>query len=231
MPARKSKSAVIFDLDNTLVDTYGVYRNAKLKLAEEIKKLDGKITNKNKFVDELFKRDRELCKKFNTWDYDQRELILEACKMADCNNCNIETLVKEYEEELKKIPQLLGKAKETLITLKNRGVYLVLLSEGSEEQQEMTLKEYGLDKLFDDVRFVGRKKENHFKLIMKALQNMGYTHIYCVGDSLKKDIRPANSVGAQTIWVQSEWEAEQPKEPSDQPKHQVNKIEEVLSII
>jgi len=60
---------------------------------------------------------------------------------------------------------------------------------------------------------------------------MGVTQVYCVEDSIKKDIRPANSIGAQTIWIPSEWEVEQPKELKDWPKYKVNKIEEILNII
>jgi len=227
----KRDSAVIFDLDNTLVDTYGIYRNAKLKLAKKIKKSGGKIAHLNRFVQKLFKIDKELCQKFHTWNYDQRQLVTRACKMTDCKNCNIETLTEDYEAELKKIPKLFRNAKATLKTLKQKGLYLALLSEGTKEQGNMVLQNHKLDKIFDLTWFLKNKEEKHINLIVKKLQNMGYAKIYCIGDSIRKDIRPANSVGTQTIWIPSRWETEKLEQQYDKPKHKIKKIQEILNII
>lgn len=228
---RKLKSAVIFDLDNTLVDTYGVYRNAKLELTKKIKKSNGKIGDENKFIDELFKIDRLFCQKFNTWNYDQYELVAEACRVAHCKRCDVQTLTIQYEAELNKMPQLFAKTKNVLLTLKKRGTHLVLLSEGTKDQKWIILKTHGLEKIFDSIWFVEHKEEKHFNAVMKTLQEIGYVHIYCVGDSIGKDIRLGNSVGAQTIWIPSKWEVEKPDGPANWPKYKVKKIEEILGII
>jgi FMN phosphatase YigB (HAD superfamily) len=225
------RSAVVFDLDNSLVDTYGVYRSAKLKLSQKIKESGGKIIDDNKFVDELFRIDREFCKRYNTWNYDQAQLVAEACKMAELENCNVATLTEDYKENLKKFPQLFPKTKETIETLKKNGTYLVLFSEGSENERKMNLEDQGIDNVFDLERFVGRKDEKYLQEIMQKLHEMGFLKVYCVGDSIRKDIRLGNSLGMETVWIPSKWEAEGPEGYADWPNHKINKIEDILSII
>ena len=228
---RALNPAIIFDLDNTLIDTYGVYWNAKYELSQEIRKLGGSVPDKIKFVDEIFEIDRELCKRFHTWDYDQRELVKEACKKASCRNFDLDRLTKDYEENLRKMPKAFKKAKDTLTTLKSKGIYLVLLSERTEEERKQLLKSFEFDRLFDDTQFVGRKEKKHFDGTVKFLRDMGHTRIYCVGDSVKKDILFGNSAGADTIWIPSKWEVIKPEKTEEWPKHKVDKIEDILKII
>ncbi|MEM2111311.1 MAG: HAD family hydrolase [Candidatus Bathyarchaeia archaeon] len=222
---QKLKTAVIFDLDNTLIDTYGVYRNAKSELTKKIRKSNGKVGDENKLIDRIF------CQKFNTCNYDQRELVAEACRVTHCSRCDIQMLTIQYEAELNKVPQLFEKTKDVLLTLKKRGTNIVLLSEGTKDQKQIILKAHGLEKIFDFIWFVEHKEQKHFKAVMKTLQEQGYKYIYCVGDSIKKDIRLGNSVGAQTIWIPSKWEVGKPDVPANCPKYKISKIEEILAII
>lgn len=229
--AGMSKSAVVFDLDNTLIDTYSVYWNAKHELAKEIRKLGGRMADERKFVDEMFKIDRELCKRFHTRNYDQRELIKEACIRADCKGYDLEELTRGYNENLKEKPRAFDRAKETLTALKNKGSYLVLLSEGIKEKGERTLEIHGFRKLFDDIQFVTRKEKERFDLIVKSLRDKGYTRIYCAGDSIASDITYGNSAGAETIWIPSEWEVKRPEKTEEWPKYRIERIEDILKIV
>jgi len=129
------------------------------------------------------------------------------------------------------MPQLFEETKNVLLTLKKRGIYLVLLSEGTKDQKRIILKVHGLEKIFDFTWFVERKEQRHFDSIMKKLRAMGYTHVYSIGDSIRNDIRPGISAGAQTIWIPSKWEVEKPKERQECPKYKIKKIEEILGII
>jgi len=228
----KGNCAIIFDLDNTLVDTYGVYYNAKINLAKKIKKLGGNIKNIEDFVKKLDQIDRELCLKFKTWNYNQRLLVVEACNLANCERCDITKLTERYEQEIKKTPKLLGNVKITLRILKRKRVCLVLLSEGLEEQGKEILKKNGINKLFDCMLFVMEKKENFYNSIINKLRNRGYTHIYGVGDSLKKDVAPGNSAGIHTIWIPSIWEQDETCEGCCvKPTYKVKNIKEILKII
>ncbi|MCS7109548.1 MAG: HAD family hydrolase [Candidatus Micrarchaeota archaeon] len=121
----KRNYAIIFDLDNTLVDTYGVYYNAKINLAKRIKKLGGDIDDIEDFVEKLFQIDRKLCFKFKTWNYNEKFLIIEACKLANCQNYDVTELTERYKQEIKKTPKLFRNVKRTLEILRRKGVYRV----------------------------------------------------------------------------------------------------------
>jgi FMN phosphatase YigB (HAD superfamily) len=228
----KRKYAAIFDLDNTLVDTYGVYYNAKVNLAKKIRKLGGNIDDIENFVDKLFQIDRKLCLKFKTWNYNERLLVVEACNLANCQECDISELTERYKQEIKKTPKLLRNVKVTLKILKRKRVYLVLLSEGLEEQGKEILKKNGINKLFDCRLFVTEKEKSVYNLLINKLNNQGYAHIYCVGDSLKKDIALGSSVGAYTIWIPSKWEQDETEQGRcAKPTYKVKNIKEILRII
>jgi FMN phosphatase YigB (HAD superfamily) len=75
-------------------------------------------------------------------------------------------------------------------------------------------------------------KETFYNSIINELKNIGYTHIYCVGDSLKKDIAPGNSAGAYTIWIPSKWEQDETEqECCVKPTYKIKNIKEILKII
>lgn len=229
---KKRNCAIVFDLDNTLVDTYGVYYNAKVNLAKKIKESSGNIHDIENFVEKLFQIDRKLCLKFKTWNYDERFLIVEACNLANCQKCDINELTERYKREIKKTPKLFRNVKSTLEIFKRKGNYLVLLSEGSEEQGKEILKKNGINKLFDCMLFVTKKEKSIYNLVINKLSNQGYTRIYCVGDSLKKDIAPGNSAGAYTIWIPSKWEQDEAEQGSCvKPTYKVKNIKEILEII
>lgn len=201
--------AVIFDLDNTLVDTYQIYRDAKLKLAKEIRKAGGTVEAPEKLVEKIDQIDRKLCNKFKTSSYDPSHLVREICEITNCPRCKIEKLTKNYRKNIEKTPKLLSNVELVLEYLKEKGVYLILISEGAEEKKQKTLKKNSIEKTFDCTLFVEKNKERTYISTIKELKKQGYSYIYCVGDSLEKDIAPANTAGARTIWIPSKWE--QPK--------------------
>lgn len=223
----KEKTAVVFDLDNTLVDTYEVYYHAKLNLAKNIKKFGGSID-----IDKIDQIDRFFYGKFGTGGYNPRYLVTEACKTANCLKCDVDKLTECYNKEIKKIPKLLGSVKTALKTLREEGIYIVLLSEGIESYIEKTLKKNRIRALFNRVIPVTDEKSNVYNSVIQDLRNRGFKHIYCVGDSLQKDIVPGNSAGVYTIWIKSKWERDGAEEEmSVKPTYVAKNIKEILEII
>lgn len=82
------------------------------------------------------------------------------------------------------------------------------------------LKEFGLDSYFKEVvesAVVGVRKPDPaiFSMGVKAL-GLQAEETVVVGDSYKKDIVPAQSIGCQTIWLKGPgWEADQPDATAD----------------
>ncbi|MCM1319997.1 MAG: HAD family hydrolase [Muribaculaceae bacterium] len=79
---------------------------------------------------------------------------------------------------------------------------------------QAVLKDFGIDQYFDKIiesAVVGIRKPDPriFELGVQAL-NMKPEHVLVVGDSYKKDIAPAMSIGCQTIWIKGRgWTAEE----------------------
>ncbi|MCD6241174.1 HAD family hydrolase [Candidatus Bathyarchaeota archaeon] len=228
---KDEKCAIIFDLDNTLVDTYQVYYNAKLNLAKEIKRAGGSVEAPERFVGKIDQADRELCRKFNRPSYNPSHLVREICKITNCQKCNIEKLTRNYQKNIKKTPKLLENVKLVLEFLKEKGAYLILISEGPEKQKWKTLKNNGIDKLFDRIIFVEKDKENTYISTINELKNQGYAQIYCVGDSLEKDIAPGNAAGVSTVWIPSRWELpENEQEYKVKPTYRISKLKDIIRI-
>lgn len=82
---------------------------------------------------------------------------------------------------------------------------------------QTVLQDFGLKSFFSDViesSVVGVRKPDPaiFRLGVKAM-NMPASHILVVGDSLSKDIIPAQKAGCKTAWLKGEgWDNEQPDE-------------------
>lgn len=79
---------------------------------------------------------------------------------------------------------------------------------------QTVLKDFGIDRYFNKViesAVVGIRKPDPriFELGVQAL-NLNPEHVLVVGDSYKKDIAPAMSIGCQTIWIKGRgWTADE----------------------
>jgi len=66
---------------------------------------------------------------------------------------------------------------------------------------------------------------------MVLIKNQGYAQIYCVGDSLEKDIAPGNAAGVSTVWIPSRWEL--PKNEQEykvKPTYRISKLKDIIRI-
>jgi len=223
--------AIIFDLDNTIIDTYGVYWNAKFYLAKAIKNSGGKTGDLKDFVEIIFGIDRELCAKYKRWNYDQQILIEQSCKKAGAVKCDFRNLTKEYEKNLEKTPELLPGAFKTLSILKSNSICLLLLSEGIQAKVEKILQKLNIATKFDQVIVLQRKDETNLCKVMDALKGKGYCRIFYVGDSIDKDIKIGNAIGCTTIWLPSRWEIGKPTKEETKPHYTIKCLEEILNIV
>lgn len=85
---------------------------------------------------------------------------------------------------------------------------------------EAVLKDFGIDSYFNEIiesAVVKVRKPDPaiFELGVKALR-LKADEVVVVGDSYKKDIAPAASLGCQTIWIKGPaWEADEPDATAD----------------
>jgi HAD superfamily hydrolase (TIGR02253 family) len=187
--------AVLFDLDNTLVDFMGMKRAAS-KTAASAMVDAGLDADKEVFADELFSF------YLNRWiesDDAFEAFLLEKYNKVDYRilAAGVNAYLKEKYLHLKPYPGV----KETLAELKKMGLKLAVVSDGVRLKAWMRLNAAGLDKYFDVVvtHEDTCKKKPCPEPFQKALKELGLRPDEClfVGDWPERDIEGAKAVGMQ----------------------------------
>ena len=100
---------------------------------------------------------------------------------------------------------------------------------------EAVLKDFGLLKYFSEIvesAVVGVRKPDPaiFALGVKAL-DLPANNVVVVGDSYKKDIAPAQSLGCQTIWIKGPaWEDEKPISAAEAVIYDFSELKDIFRI-
>jgi len=224
---KKNGVAMILDLDNTLTDTDSVYREAKTKLCQELKSLGAMVEDIEKCVEDVYEIDRDLCAKFGTNVYDERQLVSAVCERLKIE-ANLETLTEKYRGWLDRTPELRGNVRAVLEELRARDVYLVCFSAGDQNKIVRTLQKRRIRHLFDEIHVVSKKDAEVFGQLASNLRNLGYSRVYSVGDSLRSDVLPSKQSGVTAVWIQGRYELEKPVDDKERPDYTVKNICELL---
>ena len=115
---------------------------------------------------------------------------------------------------------------------KNRPTVLVTNFYGN---MPVVLKEFSLDKYFDTIvesSVVGLRKPDPrlFALGVEAL-GLPAEDVVVIGDSYRKDIAPARSLGCKAVWLKKICWEEEPIEEGKEPTAVINSLEQLLGII
>ena len=100
---------------------------------------------------------------------------------------------------------------------------------------EAVLNDFGLRKYFIEIvesAVVGVRKPDPaiFALGVKAL-NLPANNVVVVGDSYKKDIAPAQSLGCQTIWIKGPaWEDESPTSAAEAIVYDFSELKDIFRV-
>jgi putative hydrolase of the HAD superfamily len=99
----------------------------------------------------------------------------------------------------------------------------------------VVLKEFGLENIFTEIiesSVVGIRKPDSklFALGVKAL-GMNAEEIAVIGDSYKKDIYPAATLGCRTIWLKSVCWEDEPIKDGHEPTFIIDNIEKLPGTI
>ena len=99
----------------------------------------------------------------------------------------------------------------------------------------VVLKEFSLDKYFDTIvesSVVGIRKPDPrlFALGVEAL-GLPAEDIVVIGDSYRKDIAPARSLGCKAVWLKKVVWEEEPIEPGKEPSAVIDSLEQLTGII
>ena len=224
----KQIKAILFDLDNTLIDFIQMKKEA-CRAAVRAMIRSGLRMSEAKAYRELMKTyfkvgiesDRaftKFLKSVNQFDYK----ILAAA---------INSYLKTKNNFLKPYP----KVRSTLRKLKSRGVILAIVTDAPKRKAYQRLLAMKIDKYFDFV--VGFEDTKHKKYsglplkvaiekLKKELPEIKKNEIIMIGDSIKRDILPAKKLGMITVLAKY-GQTEKERGKAD---YEISNISEILKL-
>jgi len=214
--------AVLFDMDNTLLDFWKMKRKASDSAAQAMIKAGLKLPKK-KAEEELFHKyvknieGERVFQKFLKEKQQYSEKILAA---------GINAYLKTKQQYLKTYPQV----KPTLMKLKKRKLKLGLITNAPKLKAYQRLDAVGLTDLFDLIITEAQKPAK--KSYQSALRQLKLKpeEILVVGDSPRVDLHRAKMMGMRTCLVDYGY-IHYPHKRFIKPDYKIQKIEELVKVV
>ena len=191
---------VVFDLDDTLVDTSDVYWRARTQFIEQLASCGYSSARTLEIFESIdsghiktygFAPERYRLSMMATYN----RLLAESASVADPMLINEIYRCGDLIHET--LPQVIDGARE-LLDYASRRFELALLTRGDEVLQHWKLRELGLSRYFSTIKVVANKSADTFRqLICKA--GHASEQSWVIGDSIRSDINPGISAGATCI--------------------------------
>ncbi|MEM7826056.1 MAG: HAD-IA family hydrolase [Candidatus Aenigmatarchaeota archaeon] len=216
--------AIIFDLDNTLIDFIKMKREACRAAVKAMIKKGLKIPFKKAF-EELMKTYFEVGIESNK----AFEKFLQ--KQGVKNEEILEAGIKAYLEEKKKFLKPYPKVKTVLKKLKNLGMKVVIVTDAPKIKASQRIESLGIGKYLD--LLIGKEDTKKEKITSKpfefAAKKLGLSvkEMLVVGDSIKRDVKPAKRIGMKTVLAKY-GQVEKEKGKAD---FEIERIEDLLKIV
>ncbi|WP_263788027.1 HAD family hydrolase [Salinibacter grassmerensis] len=162
-----------------------------------------------------------------------------------CDEARARTAAEAFRAALREAPPLLDGADSLLRRVGAwRGARpdrraSVLFSEGGPDRLEVAFEahEVGEGQYFDDI-VLREKTPTTFRGVCRSIgkivevPDLQTARIVVIGDSLKRDIRPANAAGCTTVYCPGDlWGQEAPAETAEQPDYTIGRIDDALDIL
>ena len=215
---------IIFDLDDTLVDTAGSIGPLKLFDALQVMVEAGlKISSLN----EAYK----LLKKIDSTSPSGKETIKLFLAEIKAKDDFLTIGVKEYYENIRQdfTMSALEDATEILIQLKAQ-YHLALVSIGIESQQFLKMKKANLDpRLFDRIFIVQENsKKQWYEQLQREFSCLPEEVLVC-GDRFTSDLQPAQELGFKTVHMR--WGRGLKQPIVEKVDYTIEKLKELLPIL
>lgn len=207
---------IAFDADDTLWVNEPYFREVE----EQFAILLSSFETENKINQELLKKEM---RNLPLYGYGVKSFVLSMIETAvELSNYRIgskeiQQITELGKQMLNKPIELLEGVEEVLKTL-SPNYKLILATKGDLLDQERKLEKSGLYQYFDHIEVLSEKKEENYDRLINFL-DIHPSEFLMIGNSLKSDVLPVVSVGAQSIhipfhttWVLEEVDDEHDKE-------------------
>lgn len=199
--------AISCDLDDTLIPNQEHYNNAKETVAQMVmNKTDTNIST-DEITDRLDEIDREKYDEVgvtksrfaDSCSETVSEMVGDDSQLSD-EAWNVGRDVFKSEDEYAEVGTYAGF--NGFMSTINQASRTVLLTAGMEDVQRTKIRALGLDKAFDETRIVSSDGK---KGTLNSL-NGRFSRVVHIGNSVRSDIKPAQSVGVDAVHIgTSDW--------------------------
>lgn len=197
-------AAVIFDLDDTLVNWREAERKAIQDLAARLAEKGAEPARVVETYAGIMAENFISFRATRSWMYigDRLALLLQRLGIE---GTDLGKVTQAFTEEARGHLRLLDGADEVLTAVGSRGLRSALLTNGPPSVQRPKVERFGLGSRLDAVAISG--ETGYWKpdpeAFLNALRILGAAPgaTLMVGDSLEFDIRPAKALGLRTCWV------------------------------
>lgn len=231
--------AILFDLDDTLIDHSGTYESCWRTAAERAAAIFPDLTP------EQFLETKDQTRAY--WNSNHREHrldlrmgrrrvvegTLEALGLDTAHAAEIADLFHECREGGY---ELLPGAVETLEILRDAGIKLGLVTNGESLLQRSKLERFELARHFDHIQIegefgLGKPEEGAYRAALKAL-DVPADAAWMVGDNLEWEVAAPQRVGIYSIWVDAAGAGLPPDSDvkPDRIVRSVGELREILSL-
>ena len=162
------------------------------------------------------------------------QLQLECFRGVWSEECGVRYAKVLADDLYERTVEQTSKSRKVLQALKDRGLLLVLVS-NFYGNMSVVLREFGFDGLFLQViesAVVGIRKPDP-RIFLLGVEALGLKpeEVTVVGDSLDKDIIPAQETGCQTVWLRGEGWNPGPHKRDCPHCETIDSIDELLRMI
>ncbi len=220
---------VIFDLDNTLIDFWGMKKKSSEAAVSAM--IDaGLWLNKRKALKILF----DLYDKYGI-EYKNifQRFLAKTQKKLDYRL--LAAAVVSYRKSQAGLSMPYDGVEKTLKGLRERGYRLAILSDAPKFKTWMRLTELGIVDFFDVVLSLGdtKRRKPHslpFRSVLKRLR-ISPDEALMVGDNIKRDILGAKKIGIKTAFAKYGSVYKLNKNLKSNADYEIGRIEDLLNII
>ena len=220
--------AIIFDLDNTLID-FMTMKNKSVEGAIAAMRDAGlKISDKN--------AEKILFKLYGIYGIEYQKIFQVFLKQVQgkVDYKLLTNAIVGYRKVQRKLMRTYPNVKSTLEKLKKKGIVLAILTDAPRIRAWLRLAELGLTDYFDHVvcfedTHIKKPNKKPFVLMLKKL-NLNPKDVLMVGDSLNKDIAGAKSLGMITCYAKYGEIGFKTKEKV-KPDYVIHSIEKIIDIV
>ncbi len=220
--------AIIFDLDNTLID-FWAFKTKSVDAAVNAMIKAGLDVSKKKAMKII----RLLYKKHGMeYKYIFQELLKKTTGKIDYKILS-HALVSYRKTRGNLLVSYRG-VKPTLAALKKKGYKLAIISDAPKIKAWVRLVSMNIENFFDVVITFDdtNQKKPHFMPFKKALQKLEIKPIEClmVGDNIKRDVIGAKAVGMKTVFAKYGYMGKFKKRRMH-ADFEISKVEDILKIV